>query len=39
LQPISSSSPLAISFEMQEIDPQLRWKKNNLRDYLAKRAN
>jgi 5-carboxymethyl-2-hydroxymuconate isomerase len=39
LEPISSSSPLAISFEMQEIDPQLRWKKNNLRDYLAKRAN
>lgn len=39
LEPISSTAPLAISFEMQEIDPELRWKKNNLRDYLARRAN
>lgn len=37
LEPIFSSSPLAISFEMQEIDPELRWKQNNLRGYLAKR--
>lgn len=38
LGPISDSSPLAISFEMQEIDPNLRWKKNNLRDYMARRS-
>ncbi len=31
------SSPLAISFEIQEIDAELRWKQNNLRDYLAQR--
>jgi 5-carboxymethyl-2-hydroxymuconate isomerase len=37
LEPIYVASPLAISFEMQEIDPQLRWKQNNLREYLAKR--
>lgn len=38
LAPIQSKSPLAISFEMQEIDPDRRWKKNNLRDYLEQRA-
>lgn len=39
LQAIYSKSPLAISFEMQEINPDLRWKQNNLRDYLAKRQH
>ncbi len=38
LEPIYSSSPLAISYEIQELDADLRWKKNNLRDYLAARA-
>ncbi len=37
LEPIYSRSPLAISFEMQEINPDLRWKQNNLREYLNKR--
>ena len=37
LEPIYSSSPLAISYEIQELDADLRWKKNNLRDYLAAR--
>lgn len=37
LEPVSSTSPLAISFEIQEIHPELTWKKNNLRDYIAKR--
>jgi hypothetical protein len=23
---------------MQKIDPEVRWKQNNLREYLAKRA-
>lgn len=38
LEPIYSQSPLAISFEMQEINPKLRWKQNNLREYLTKRG-
>ncbi len=38
LEPVSSTSPLAISFEIQEIDPELTWKKNNLREYMAKRG-
>ena len=37
LDPIYSSSPLAISYEIQELDADLRWKKNNLREYLAAR--
>ena len=38
LEPVFSSSPLAISYEIQELDADLRWKKNNLRDYIAKRG-
>jgi 5-carboxymethyl-2-hydroxymuconate isomerase len=38
LEPIFSSSPLAISYEIQELDADLRWKQNNLRDYLSQRA-
>lgn len=37
LEPVFSSSPLAISYEIQELDADLRWKKNNLRDYIAER--
>ena len=37
LEPVSSTSPLAISFEIQEIHPELTWKQNNLRDYIATR--
>ena len=37
LEPIYESSPLAISFEIQEIDADLRWKQNNIRDYMDKR--
>lgn len=39
LEPVSSTSPLAISFEIQEIHPTLTWKKNNLREYMARRSN
>jgi 5-carboxymethyl-2-hydroxymuconate isomerase len=39
LEPVSSTSPLAISFEIQEIHPTLTWKKNNLRDYMNARKN
>jgi 5-carboxymethyl-2-hydroxymuconate isomerase len=38
LQPIQSGAPLAISYEMQEIDTDVRWNKNNLRDYIAERG-
>ena len=30
-------SPLAISFEIQELDAEYRWKQNNLREYIARR--
>ena len=38
LEEIYSSTPLAISYEIQELDADLRWKKNNIREYLAARA-
>ena len=37
LSSLYEQSPLAISLEMQEIDPVLTFKKNNLHDYVAKR--
>jgi 5-carboxymethyl-2-hydroxymuconate isomerase len=37
LAPVSTTSPIAISFEIQQIDPDLTWKKNNLREYMTKR--
>ena len=38
LEATYSTSPLAISYEIQELDADLRWKKNNLREHLAKRS-
>ncbi len=38
LEPIHSSTPLAISFEIQEMGAELRWKQNNLREYMARRS-
>lgn len=38
LEPVQATTPLGISFEIQEIDPVLRWKKNNLLVWLEKRA-
>jgi 5-carboxymethyl-2-hydroxymuconate isomerase len=37
LEPVYANSPLAISYEIQEIDAELRWKRNNLRSYLEQR--
>ena len=31
--------PLALSFEIQEIDPDVRWKKSNIREHMEKRRN
>ena len=39
LDPVFDASPLAISYEIQEIDAELRWKRNNLRDYLQERRD
>jgi 5-carboxymethyl-2-hydroxymuconate isomerase len=39
LAPVQAASPLAISFEVQEIDPDLNFKRNNLHQYVeARRA-
>lgn len=35
LAPISAASPIAISFEIEEIHPELTWKKSNIRQYMA----
>jgi len=37
LAPIFDRRPLSISFEMQELDPVLNFKKNNIHDYVAAR--
>jgi 5-carboxymethyl-2-hydroxymuconate isomerase len=39
LAPIYGSQPLAISLEMQEIDPVLTCKKNNLHEQVKKRQS
>jgi len=39
LEPVSVESPLAISFEIQEIHPVLTYKKNNLREHMASRKS
>lgn len=39
IQPIFDKRPMSLSLEIQEIDPENRWKHSNIRDYLAKRAN
>jgi len=36
---LQASTPLALSYEVQEIDPITRWNKNNLRDYIPKRQS
>ncbi len=38
LEPLSANLPLAISFEMVELDPVLNFKTGNIRDYMAKRG-
>lgn len=37
LAPLFETLPLGISLEMQEIDPVLTYKKNNLHDYVKRR--
>jgi 5-carboxymethyl-2-hydroxymuconate isomerase len=38
LAPHQAASPLAISFNMQQFDPVLNYKKNNLHEFVEKRA-
>jgi len=38
LAPIYDRIPLGISLEMQEVDPVLTFKKNNLHEYVKKRG-
>ena len=38
LQPLFEDSPLGISFEVQELDPVLNFKKNNLHDCVKART-
>jgi 5-carboxymethyl-2-hydroxymuconate isomerase len=35
---IFDKRPLSLSYEVQEIAPDTRWKQSNIRDYLAKRT-
>ena len=39
LDPVFANTPLAISLELQEINPDARWKKNNIRDFLKQRSD
>jgi 5-carboxymethyl-2-hydroxymuconate isomerase len=38
IEPVLKQRPILLSFEIQEIDPEARWKHSNIRDYLAERA-
>lgn len=38
VQEIYDKRPLSLSFEVQEINPETRWKQSNIRDYMARRA-
>lgn len=37
IQPVFDKRPVSLSLEIQEIDPENRWKHSNIRDYLAQR--
>lgn len=37
LEAAYAAGPLAISFEVQEIDPELSWKHNNVHDHVVAR--
>jgi 5-carboxymethyl-2-hydroxymuconate isomerase len=37
LEALLEDTPLGISLEIQEIDPEVSWKKNNLHEYVRQR--
>ncbi|MFL5311837.1 MAG: 5-carboxymethyl-2-hydroxymuconate Delta-isomerase [Myxococcales bacterium] len=39
LQGVFERAPLGISLEIQEIDPEVSWKKNNLHEYVQRRES
>ncbi|MEQ8661885.1 MAG: 5-carboxymethyl-2-hydroxymuconate isomerase [Gammaproteobacteria bacterium] len=39
LQPILDDAPLAVSFEIQEMDPVLNYKHGNIREHMAARGH
>jgi 5-carboxymethyl-2-hydroxymuconate isomerase len=39
LQPVFDKTPLGISLNMQELDPVLNFKHNNLHEYVKRRAS
>ena len=39
LAPVQARTPLGISFEMQEIDPVFRWKKNSIPQFMKQRGS
>lgn len=36
-RPAYEKRPLSLSFEIQEINPETRWKQSNIRDYMEQR--
>ena len=38
-RPAYEKRPLSLSFEIQEINPERRWKQSNIRDYMAQRQH
>jgi 5-carboxymethyl-2-hydroxymuconate isomerase len=39
IRAIYDRRPIALSLEIQELDPEVRWKQGNIREYMARRAN
>jgi 5-carboxymethyl-2-hydroxymuconate isomerase len=39
LEPVYASSPLTLSYEIQELDAELRWQQNNIPQYMKRRQN
>lgn len=39
VQPVFDQRPIALSLEIQDIDPDFRWKLGNIRDYIEKRKH
>lgn len=39
LAPALAAAPLSLSYEIQEIDPDLHWEQSNIAEYLKRRQN
>lgn len=39
VQEVFDQRPIALSLEIQDIDPEFRWKRSNVREYLEKRKH